>query len=137
MPPAAIYFPGLIPSVRFRSHGPDRGIPLRARAPWPAYQCHSQPLIIPGLIPLFDLDRMAWTPLEPIGPPSDPSPSDLDRTVRTPSDPCSHPFSLWRWARSVSVCSPPLSLTLPGPPVSARPLARTPSAADLISTVGF
>jgi hypothetical protein len=26
-------FPGLIPSVRFKSNGPDRGIPLRARAP--------------------------------------------------------------------------------------------------------
>jgi hypothetical protein len=45
---------GLItPSVRFRLNGPDHGIPLRARAPntpWPACQCHSQPLIIPGLI---------------------------------------------------------------------------------------
>jgi hypothetical protein len=36
-----------------------------------------------------------------------------------------------------SARSPPLSLALPGPPVSARPLARAPSAADLILTVGF
>jgi hypothetical protein len=36
-----------------------------------------------------------------------------------------------------SACSTPLSLTLPGPPVSACPLARAPSAANLISAVGF
>jgi hypothetical protein len=36
-----------------------------------------------------------------------------------------------------SARSPSLSLTLPGPPVSARPLARVPSAADLILAVGF
>jgi hypothetical protein len=35
-----------------------------------------------------------------------------------------------------SARSPPLSLTLPGPPVSAR-RPRVPSAADLISAVGF
>jgi hypothetical protein len=34
-----------------------------------------------------------------------------------------------------SACSPPLSLTLPGPPVSARPLTLVPSAVDLISVV--
>jgi hypothetical protein len=28
-----LFSPGLVPSVRFRSNGPDRGIPLRARAP--------------------------------------------------------------------------------------------------------
>jgi hypothetical protein len=67
--------PGLIPSVRFRSHGPDRGYRF-AHAP-------------PGA------------------------------------------------GSARSAHSPPLSLTLPGPPVSARPLARAPSAADLISAVGF
>jgi hypothetical protein len=39
-PPAAILPPGLIPSVRFRSHGPDRGYrfaPARL-TPWPASQ---------------------------------------------------------------------------------------------------
>jgi hypothetical protein len=36
-----------------------------------------------------------------------------------------------------SARSPPLSLTLPVPPVSARPPARAPSAADLISAVDF
>jgi hypothetical protein len=33
--------------------------------------------------------------------------------------------------------SPPLSLTPPGPLVSARTPARVPLAADLISAVGF
>jgi hypothetical protein len=28
--------PGLVPSIRFRSNGPNRRIPLCARAPWPA-----------------------------------------------------------------------------------------------------
>jgi hypothetical protein len=58
--------------------------------PWPASQRHPQPLILLGLI--F-------------------SPSDLDRTARTPSDPCSHPFPLWRWARSVSALSPSIADT--------------------------
>jgi hypothetical protein len=33
-PPVAAHPPGLVPSVRFRSNGLDRRIPLRARAPW-------------------------------------------------------------------------------------------------------
>jgi hypothetical protein len=57
-------------------------------------------------------------PLEPL-PPSDP-----DRMARTPSDPCSHLFPLWRWTRSVSALSPSVADT-PGPPVSAHPPART------------
>jgi hypothetical protein len=81
--------------IQIERPGPrDTASRTRALAPWPACQCHSQPLIIPGLIPLSDLDRTARTPSEPLGPPSDPSPSGLDRTVRTPSDPCSRPFSL-------------------------------------------
>jgi hypothetical protein len=31
--------------------------------------------------------------------------------ARTPSDPCSHPFPLWRWARSVSALSPSVTDT--------------------------
>ena len=40
--PAAVCFPGLIPSVRFRSKGSDRGYRFaHARlAPWPACQRH-------------------------------------------------------------------------------------------------
>jgi hypothetical protein len=79
--------PGLIPSVRSRSHGPDRGILLRARAP-----CAPGPHI----------------------------------SAQVP----------WRWARSVSAPSPSVA-DAPGPPVSARPPARAPSALDLISVVGF
>jgi hypothetical protein len=48
---------------------------------------------------------------DPFGPPSDPPPSDLDRTVRTPSDPCSRLFPLWGWARSVSALSPSITDT--------------------------
>jgi hypothetical protein len=87
VPPAAVRPPGLIPSVRFRSHGPDRGYRF----------AHARPDSIARL--------------------SAPKPSGTGPT---------------RSARS-----PPLSLTLPGPLVSARPLARTPSAADLIPAVGF
>jgi hypothetical protein len=42
----------------------------------------------------------------------------------------------WRWARSVSAPSPSVA-DAPSPPVSARPPAHAPSAADLISAVGF
>jgi hypothetical protein len=42
----------------------------------------------------------------------------------------------WRWARSVSALSPSVA-DAPGPPISARPLARAPLAADLISAVCF
>jgi hypothetical protein len=77
----------------------------------------------------------------------EPPPSDLDRTARTlgyrfapvcpdalarlsaPKPPGAGPA---RSARSL-----PLPLTLPGSPISARPPARTPSAADLMSAVGF
>jgi hypothetical protein len=67
----------------------------------------------PGLIfSPSDLDRMARTPSDPLGPPL------------TPSDPRSCPFaSSAGTARSAR--SPPLSLTRPGPLVSARrPRAR-------------
>jgi hypothetical protein len=42
----------------------------------------------------------------------------------------------WRWARSVSAPSPSAADTS-GPLVNARPPARAPSAADVISAVGF
>jgi hypothetical protein len=66
--------PGLIPSVRFRSHDPDRGYRF----------AHARPGALAHL--------------------SAPKPPDAGP------------------ARSAR--SPPLSLTLPGPPVSARPRAR-------------
>jgi hypothetical protein len=84
-------------------------------------------------------------PLRPIqiewlGPPltpSDPSPSDLDRTARTPSNPCSRLFPLWRYARSVSALSPSVADT-PCPACQCSPArAHAPSAADLILAVGF
>jgi hypothetical protein len=42
----------ITPSVRFRSNGPDRGIPLCARAPYALARLSVPfaPLIIPGLI---------------------------------------------------------------------------------------
>jgi hypothetical protein len=86
-PPTAVRPPGLIPSVRFRSHGPDRGY--------------------------------RFAPARP---------NSLAR-LSAPKPPRAEP------ARSAR--SPPLSLALPDPPVSARPLAHAPSAADLISAVGF
>jgi hypothetical protein len=67
------------------------------------------------------LSRLSVSPASAYPSRSDFSSSDLDRTVRTPSDPCSRMFPLWRWTRSVSALSSPLSLTLPVPPVSARP----------------
>jgi hypothetical protein len=45
--------PSLIPSVRFRSHGPDRGYRFaHARlTPWPTCQRRPQPSVPPSLIP--------------------------------------------------------------------------------------
>jgi hypothetical protein len=59
--------------------------------------------------------------IERLGPPQTPT------AVRFPSG-----AGPARTARS-----PPLSLTLPVPPIDARSPARAPSAADLISAVGF
>jgi hypothetical protein len=125
VPPAAVCFPGLIPSVRFRSNGSDRGYRFaHARlTPCPTCQRHPQPLIFPGLI--FPRPIL----IERLGPP----PSDLDRTVRTSSDPYSRPFPLWRWARSVNALSPAVVDT----PCPACQCSPAPSAIDLISTVGF
>jgi hypothetical protein len=136
---AAVCFPGLIPSVLFRSNGLDRGIPLRAHAPDALSRLSAPPVAAhpswSDFSPL-DLDQTVRTPRTPSDP-SDPFPFDLDQTVRTPSDPGSHPFPLWRWARSVSALSSPLSLTLHVLPVSVRSPARVPSAADPISAVCF
>jgi hypothetical protein len=146
--PAAICFPGLIPSVRFRSNGSDRGYRFAHvhLTPWPAYQRCPQPPILLGLIfphpilierlgtPRTPLDTFGppRTPLDPFRPPSDPSPSDLDRMVRTPSDPCSRPFSPLELG-PLGQRALPLSLTLPVPPVSARSHAR---ALDRKSNLG-
>jgi hypothetical protein len=56
------------PSVRFRSNGLNRGIPLRTRAP-------------------DALARLSMSPAAAHPSRSNLSPSDLDRTARTPSDP--------------------------------------------------
>jgi hypothetical protein len=85
--PATVRPPGLIPSVRFRSHDPDHGYRF-------AHACPNA------------LARLSAPKSSSAGP-----------------------------ARSTR--SPPLSLTLPGPLVSAPLLARAPLAADLISAVGF
>jgi hypothetical protein len=68
--------------------------------------------------------------IERLGPPRTPSdpPSDLDRTARTPSDPCSRLFPLWHWARSISALYPSIADT-PCPacqrsPARARALGR-------------
>jgi hypothetical protein len=116
-PSAAVCFPGMIPSVRFRSNGPDRGISLRARAPdalahlsasaaaaYPSRSDSPRPILI-----------------ERLGPPRTPV------AIRFPSG----------TGPARSVRSPPLSLTPPVPPVSARPPARAPLATYLISAVGF
>jgi hypothetical protein len=122
-PPVAVCFPGLIPSVRFKSNGPDHGIPLRARMPDALARLSAPPAAAHSSRSEFspsDIDRTVQTP-------SDSSLSDRDRKARTPSDPYSHPFPLWRWARSVSALST-LSLTLPVSPVNARQPPPPPRA---------
>jgi hypothetical protein len=99
--------------------------------PWPACQRHPQPLALPGLTfprpilierfgPLRTPPRPIW--IERLGP------------LRTLVAVC---FPLWRWARSVSALSPSVADT-PYPTCQRSPArARVPSAADLISAVGF
>jgi hypothetical protein len=116
-------FPGLIPSVRFRSNGLDRGIPLRARAP----DALTHLSVPPAAAHPSRSDFPRPILIERLGPPRTP-PSDLDRTARTPSDPCSCPFPLWCWEHSVSALSPSVADT-PCPacqrsPAPARALGR-------------
>jgi hypothetical protein len=153
--PAAICFPGLILSVRFRSNGSDRGIPLRARAPnamsrlsVPFAAAHHsrsdfpRPILIEWLGPLgppSDASDPLRTHSDPFGPP----PSDLDRTARTSSDPLG-PARI-----HVAVCFPlvlgplgqrvsPPVVDTPWPACQRSPArVRAPSAANLISAVGF
>jgi hypothetical protein len=117
-PPAAVCFPDLTPPPRpilIERLGPR--VPLRARAP----------------------DALTHLSASPAA--AYPSRSDFPRPIlierlrppRTPVAVCL-PTSAGP-ARSVH--SLPLSLTLPVLLVSARPPARAPSAADLISAVGF
>jgi hypothetical protein len=85
---AAVCFPGLIPFVRFRSNGPDRGIPPRAHAP----DALTHLSVSPVAAHPSRADFLHPILIERLGPPrtrSDPPPSDLDQMVRTPSDPCS------------------------------------------------
>jgi hypothetical protein len=90
------------------------------------------------LFPRSDFPRPIL--IEQFGPlrtPSDLPPSDLDRMIQTPSDPCSRLFPLWRWTRSVSALSPSDADT-PCPACQCSPArVRAPSAADLISAVSF
>jgi hypothetical protein len=79
---------------------------------------------------LIERLRPTRTPSNPLGPPP---PFDLDRTARTPGYRFApvHPDAVARLSApkpssagpARSACSPPLSLTPPGPPVSARPPA--------------
>jgi hypothetical protein len=55
-----------------------------------------------SLFPRSDFPHLIL--IERLGPPRTP-PSNLDRTARIPSDPCSRLFPLWGWARSVSALS--------------------------------
>jgi hypothetical protein len=115
--------------IQIKRLGPR--VPLRARVPntlsrlsvlptaaHPSRSDFPHPILIERLGP-------PRTPrlilIERLGPPRNPA------AVRFPSG-----AGPTRAARS-----PPLSLTLPVPPVNARAPARAPSAADLISAVGF
>jgi hypothetical protein len=99
---------------------PEPRIPLHAPAPDTLARLSAPPVAAHPSQSNFspsDLDRMVRTPQTP----SDPSPSDRDQTARTP---IAIYFPSGTRPRSVSALSPPLSLTLPIPPVSARPPAR-------------
>jgi hypothetical protein len=73
--------------------------------------------------------------IERLGPPRPPRPILIER-LGPPRTPAAVRFP--SGARPAwSARSPPLSLTPPGSLVSARPPACAPSAADLISAVGF
>jgi hypothetical protein len=90
---AAVCFPGLIPSVRFRSNGPDHGIPPRARAP----DALTHMSVSPAAAHPSRSDFLRPILIERLGPPrtrSDPPPSDLDRTVWTPVAACQCPSPL-------------------------------------------
>ena len=114
-------------------------VPLRARAPDALTHLSAPPTAAypsrsdfprPILIERFGTLR---TPSDPLGPP--PRPILIER-LGPPRNPVAVCFpSSAGPARSVRY--PPLSLTLPIAPVSARPPAHAPSAADLISAVGF
>jgi hypothetical protein len=85
------------------------------------------------LFPQSDFPRPIL--IERLGPPRTPRPILIER-LGTPQTPAAVRFPSGAGpARSAH--SPPLSLILIVPPVSARPPARAPSAADLISAVGF
>jgi hypothetical protein len=127
---------GLItPSVRFRSNGPYHGIPLRARAP-DALARLSVPFAA-AHHSRFDFSRPIL--IERLGPPrtpSDPLRPILIEWLGPPRTPAAVRFP-WRWARSVSAFPPSVADT-PWPACQCSPThARTPSAADLISAVGF
>jgi hypothetical protein len=78
-------------------------VPLRARAPDALARLSAPPTTAHPSRSDFPRPIL----IERLGPPQ----SDLDRTSRTPSDPCSRLFPLWRWARSVSALSPSVTDT--------------------------
>jgi hypothetical protein len=119
--------PGLIPSVRFRSNGPDRGYRFAhaCLTPWLACQRRPQPSVFPWSDPLRPIQIARLGPRVPLRARA---PDALAR-LSAPKPPGAGP------ARSAR--SPPLSLTLHGLPVSARPPTRAPSVADLVLVVGF
>jgi hypothetical protein len=71
-----------------------------------------------------DLDRTAWTRSDPLRPPRNPPRSISIERFGPPRTPLAVCFPSSAGPRSVSALSPPLSLTLPVPPISARPPAR-------------
>jgi hypothetical protein len=90
---------------------------VRLTRPVPPVSATRSRSSFPVWLSLSDLDRTAQTRSDPLGP------------LRTPSDPCSRlsaPKSSSA-GPAWSERSPPLSLTPPGPLVSARPRPRTRS----------
>jgi hypothetical protein len=119
-PPAAVCFSSLIPSVRFRSNGPDRVIPLRARVS-DALSRLSAP---PAAAHPSRSDFPCLILIERLGPPrTPPRPISIER-LGPPRTPLAVRFPFGAGpARSTR--SPPLSLTLLVPlSALARPRTR-------------
>jgi hypothetical protein len=126
-PPAAVRPPGLIPSVRFRSHGLDHGYRFvhACLTPWPASQRRPQPLS-PWSDPLRPIQIARPGPRVPLRARA---PDTLARLSAT-KPPGAGPARLARSPSSVA--------GTPWPAYQRSPTcARVPSATDLISAVGF
>jgi hypothetical protein len=85
------------------------------------------------LFPRSDFPRPIF--IERLRPPRTPRPILIER-LGPPRTPVAVIFPSGAGPARSARC-PPVSLTLPVPPVSARPPTRAPSTADLISAVGF